>query len=66
MHECLRLNSNRLTACHLSNVGLGCKFNSINDCIGLKELQYLRELQDFSNSSAPLAYRYIEIGRAHV
>ena len=40
---------------------LVAKFISINDFIGLKELQYLRELQDFSNSSAPLAYRYIGV-----
>ena len=35
---------------------LVAKFNLINDCIGLKELHYLRVLQDSSNSTAPLAY----------
>ena len=40
---------------------LVAKFNSINDCIGFKELHYLRELQNSSNSTAPLAYRCIGV-----
>ena len=44
---------------------LVAKFNLVNDCIGLKELHYLRVLQDSSNSTAALAYRYIVISGFH-